>query len=117
MKTIEKKEKEIKIDKMVILRKTTDLKKETIDWEVNFPATEYKKIKYLIEYEVELTEQEWKEFINYTLREFDWIKESIGGFDGDKYKMIKVKKENSDKYFLVNPEGYNYPRYIGIVKQ
>ena len=45
------------------------------------------------------------------------IYEEIGGYNGDYTEVIQiVNKETKDSYY-VNTEGYNYARYVGVIKR
>lgn len=61
---------------------------------------------YTINREVELTDKEFQKFADNFLRDQPWIKK------GD--TCIRVKNINTGETVLVDPQGYDYPRYVSL---
>lgn len=84
-------------------------------------ATEAAKLKgaigldYMIIREVNLSDMAFKKFVNDLLADQSWIEKGDGGMNNAKeIKCIRVWNMETKERVLVNPEGYDYPRYTAI---
>lgn len=67
--------------------------------------------------EIELSDEEFKEFAKDFCREQPWITKEDGGYnENGELRCIRVKNSKSRKSILVDSEGYTYPRYTAIEK-
>ena len=72
---------------------------------------------YYVAEEKHLIASDWSAFIDSFLEYRDWISEFSRRnypYKGEAAACIRVTGENSDIVLLVNPEGYDYARYVGI---
>ncbi|KGK88028.1 DUF6329 domain-containing protein [Clostridium sp. HMP27] len=75
-------------------------------------GTEYEVIR-----EVELTDEEFKEFAKDFNKDQPWItKEDGGNNQKGELRCIRVKNKKTKKSILVDSEGYTYPRYTALEK-
>ena len=72
---------------------------------------------YYIAAEHHLSQTEWEEFTNDFFAYRVWIEEFVNQdhpqIEGT-FTCIRVTGENSDIAILVDPQGYNYARYVAI---
>jgi len=75
----------------------------------------YDGSNYTVTREVELSPIEWLTLGSDLLEDQNWIRPREGGIlpDGT-IKAIRVTCEGSEYNLLVNPEGYDYPRYTAL---
>ncbi|ADL50612.1 hypothetical protein [Clostridium cellulovorans] len=72
---------------------------------------------YEVTKEIELTDDEFKEFTKDFGKDQPWITEEDGGCnEKGELKCIRVKNSKTKKCILVDSEGYTYPRYTAIEK-
>lgn len=75
-------------------------------------GTAYEVIK-----EIELSDEEFKEFAKDFCKDQPWITIEDGGCnEKGELRCIRVKNRKTKKIILVDPEGYDYPRYTAIEK-
>lgn len=104
-------------DKLAFLRKISSIRHPNTQDEFEMASQMKENHNYKIEYAVELDNEEWNYFLNNSLSNMDWIQGSRGGTgrtEEDKkfFKVIRVFNKNAEQEYFVNPEGYNYPRYV-----
>lgn len=98
--------------KALFIRKVWDLKELK---RVTDQARINQGTEYVVSRVVYLTEEEYGSFTNDLLEDRDWIKPGDGGpVDRNTIKVIRVVNQKTNEALLVNPEGYNYPRYVAI---
>jgi len=72
---------------------------------------------YEVTKEIELSDDEFKEFTKDFVKDQPWIKEEDGGCNAKgELRCIRVKNSKTKKSILVDSEGYTYPRYTAIEK-
>jgi len=70
---------------------------------------------YIITREVILKDEDFIDFSKDFLRDQPWIISEDGGInDKGEIKCIRVRNSDTGKKILINTEGYDYPRYVGI---
>lgn len=70
---------------------------------------------YTVDREVEMTDDAFREFGKDFLKDQPWILETDGGYnEKGEYRCIRVRNVDTGEKLLVSPEGFDYPRYIGI---
>lgn len=75
-------------------------------------GTAYEVIK-----EIELNDEEFKEFAKDFCKDQSWITKEDGGYNSKgELRCIKVKNTKTNKSILVDSEGYTYPRYTALEK-
>lgn len=72
---------------------------------------------YEVTKEVELSDEEFKEFGKNFLKDQPWISKQDGGCNSKgELRCIRVKNTKTNKSILVDSEGYTYPRYTALEK-
>ncbi|NRT34025.1 hypothetical protein [Clostridium beijerinckii] len=95
-------------NKVLNLNELKGLKKKANEEEI-------KNIEYQVTKEIELTDKEYKEFIENFSKDQPWITEDDGGInEKGEFLCIRIRKAKNKKGVLVNSEGYTYPRYVAI---
>ena len=70
---------------------------------------------YTVYREVEMTDDAFRAFGKYFLKDQPWILKTVGGYnDKGKYRCIRVRNVDTGERLLISSEGFKYPRYIGI---
>ena len=70
---------------------------------------------YMVDREVEMTDEVFREFGKDFLKDQPWILKTDGGYnEKGEYSCIRVRNVDTGERLLVSSEGYDYPRYIGI---
>lgn len=70
---------------------------------------------YEVTKEIELSDEEFREFEKDFCKDRPWITKEDGGFnEKGELRCIRVKNTKTKKSILVDSEGYNYPRYTAI---
>ena len=64
----------------------------------------------------ELSNEEFEQFANHlSSEEYDWLKEYDDTSNSGEFKCVEVKNADDNSYsLLVDPQGYNYARYVAI---
>lgn len=95
-------------NKVLNLKELKGLKKKANEEEI-------KDIAYEVTREIELSDKEYKDFIENFSKDQPWITEEDGGTnEKGEFICIRVKKAKNKKGILINSEGYTYPRYVAI---
>lgn len=72
---------------------------------------------YEVTKEIELSDEEFKEFAKDFCKDQPWITKEDGGCnEKGELRCIRVKNTKTKKSILVDSEGYTYPRYTAIEK-
>lgn len=72
---------------------------------------------YEVTREIELSDEEFKEFAKDFCRDQLWITKEDGGCnEKGELRCIRVKNSKTNESILVDSEGYTYPRYTAIEK-
>ena len=70
---------------------------------------------YTVTRTVILRDDDFKSFAEDFLKDQPWIRPEDGGISEDReIRCIKVVNKDTGEKVLINPEGYNYPRYTGL---
>ena len=70
---------------------------------------------YRVTREVELSDKEYKKLTNDLLQDQDFINEDEGGInDEGEVLCIRVINKESGERILIDPQGYEYPRYTAL---
>lgn len=70
---------------------------------------------YTVTKEVELSNSEFKRFVEDLLEDQPWIAKEDGGMSqAGEIRCIRVRNAQTGERVLVNSEGYDYPRYTAI---
>ena len=73
--------------------------------------------RYIAE-EITLSEKEWKSLTNDFLRDRGWIAEFSAHdypiLGNDTMPCIRVTCKSDSRVLIIDPEGYDYARYVGI---
>jgi hypothetical protein len=70
---------------------------------------------YTVDREVEMTEEDFREFGKDFLKNQPWILKTDGGYnENGEYRCIRVRNMDTGEKLLISSEGFDYPRYIGI---
>jgi hypothetical protein len=70
---------------------------------------------YEVTKEIELSDEEFKEFEKDFCKDQPWITKEDGGFnEKGELRCIRVKNTKTKKSIIVDSEGYTYPRYTAI---
>ncbi|WP_147564928.1 DUF6329 domain-containing protein [Clostridium tyrobutyricum] len=70
---------------------------------------------YEVTKEIELSDEEFREFEKEFCKDQPWITKEDGGCnEKGELRCIRVKNTKTKKSILVNSEGYTYPRYTAI---
>lgn len=76
-----------------------------------------KGTEYEVTKEIELSDEEFKEFEKDFSRDQPWITKEDGGYnEKGELKCIRVKNSKTRNRILVDSQGYTYPRYTAIEK-
>ncbi len=71
---------------------------------------------YIITREVILKDVDFRDFAEDFLKNQDWITPEDGGMDQEgRVRCIRVSNIDTGENVLVNTEGYDYPRYTGLM--
>lgn len=96
--------------KVLNLKELKELTKEA-------KAEGLKGTAYEITKEIELNDEEFKEFAKDFGKDQPWItKEDGGSNEKGELRCIRVRNTKTKKNILVDSEGYTYPRYTAIEK-
>lgn len=77
---------------------------------------------YFIAQEITLTETDWNDLMENMLADRDWLQEynkvardqyGLGGLE-TLVPCLLVKNEANGETLVIDSQGYNYPRYIGM---
>lgn len=72
---------------------------------------------YEVTKEIELNDEEFREFEKDFCKDQPWITKDDGGYnEKEEIRCIRVKNVKTKKCILVDSEGYTYPRYTAIEK-
>ncbi|WP_373898840.1 hypothetical protein ACER0A_004745 [Haloimpatiens sp. FM7315] len=72
---------------------------------------------YEVTKEIELSDEEFREFEKDFCKDQSWITKEDGGCnEKGELRCIRVKNTKTKKSLLVDSEGYTYPRYTAIEK-
>ena len=100
--------------KVIFVRKATSL-------EVVKQVTEelkekgYEGAKYQVTREVELSDEDFRKLTSDLLEDQDLIQKDEGGMnDEGEVLCIRVINKESGERILIDPQGYEYPRYTAI---
>jgi len=96
--------------KAVFIRKAINLKevKEETDWvQQNEP--------FVVVEELKLENKRFQQIANNLMKDVAEISGKGGTINGV-VQAIRIVNQETGKSFLVNPEGYSYPRYVAIEK-
>ena len=94
--------------KILNLKELKELTKEAIEDGV-------KGIAYEVTKEIELSDEEFKEFEKDFCKDQPWITKEDGGYnEKGELRCIRVKNSKTKKSILVDSEGYTYPRYTAL---
>lgn len=94
-----------KIENIVDLRETTERSRKS----------GVRGTVYTVDREVEMTDDEFREFGKDFLKDQPWIFKTDGGYnEKGEYRCIRVKNVDTGDSLLVSSEGFDYPRYIAI---
>ena len=94
-----------KIENIVDLREATERSRKS----------GMKGTVYTVYREVEMTDDAFRAFGKYFLKDQPWILKTVGGYnDKGKYRCIRVRNVDTGERLLISSEGFKYPRYIGI---
>lgn len=75
----------------------------------------YEGSGYEVIREKELNKEEFEEFSKNFLKDQTWINETDGGpNERGQERCVRVFCKEKEKAFLVNSEGYLYPRYVAL---
>jgi hypothetical protein len=94
-----------KIENIVDLREATERSRKS----------DVRGTVYTVDRDVEMTDDEFREFGKDFLKDQPWILKSDGGYnEKGEYSCIRVRNVDSGESLLVSSEGFDYPRYIAI---
>lgn len=93
----------------VIIRKPSNLDEVQIYTNLNKTKTE----KVLVTEVIKFSESDYEKLANNFSADFDFLK-GKGGYDETYRKVVLVYCPNKP-YLVIDPEGYSYARYVGLV--
>ena len=95
------------------VRKATDVN----DYKWITKLYDYKEEPYVVEKEIALSAKEYDEFTDDLLVDREWITKNKNHMRMDEgiWHCLLVKCDSRKRKILVQSEGYDYARYIGIV--
>ena len=105
------------------MSKTIFVRKPSTLAEVKAGIAEHKRFfdskggDYYVAEERQLSNQEWREFTNSFLTDREWISEFNAkeyAADGEQLPCIRVTCPGSEIALIVDPQGFDYARYVGI---
>lgn len=95
-------------------RKVFD-KQELLELTEDAKRTKYPKRGYVIDREVVLDELAFAAFEQDFLDDQSWLSSDDGGVDKEgRIRCVRVSCKTRTERYLVNSEGYDYPRYIAL---
>ena len=105
------------------MSKTIFVRKPSTLAEVKAGIAEHKRFfdskggDYYVAEERQLSNQEWQEFTNSFLTDREWISEFNAKeypADGEQLPCIRVTCPGSEIALIIDPQGFDYARYVGI---